>query len=64
MGDRGHLVRKHWDSEFLKNMRFKGIVPGLSVTLMQHQRKGVRWLLGREVPTNKHKGACFVMTWV
>lgn len=56
MGDRSHLVKKHWDAEFLKNMRYKGIVPGLSVTLMQHQRKGVRWLLGREVPTNNHKG--------
>ncbi|KAG5366638.1 ATP-dependent helicase fft1 [Yarrowia sp. B02] len=56
MGDRSHLVRKHWDAEFLKNMRLKGIVPGLSVTLMQHQRRGVRWLLGREVPTNNHKG--------
>lgn len=56
MGDRSHLVKKHWDAEFLKQMRFKGIVPGLSVTLMQHQRKGVRWLLGREVPTNNHKG--------
>lgn len=56
MKSRSHLIRDHWNAGVLSNLRYRGSVSGLEVKLLQHQRKGVRWMLGREVPPNEHPG--------